>query len=226
MNQWDALLIRAGWIADLKAIIFDWDLTLWNSWDIHVWLMAQTAQRLGQPNPSLPELAREFHRPFYEHLTWFFGENLEQTLEVYIGLYHQVVAEKAGLFPGIPELLCSLKERGYRLGIFSDKWHAIGVSELEQAGLSPLLDYTLFLQDERPTKPDPTGLLQVMETLEVAPAETLYIGDSHQDIDCARRAGVTSVAALWASLNREVVVARQPHHTLERVEHLLETLGL
>ena len=27
----------------LKAVVFDWDLTLWNSWDIHMSLMQQTA---------------------------------------------------------------------------------------------------------------------------------------------------------------------------------------
>jgi phosphoglycolate phosphatase len=65
-----------------------------------------------------------------------------------------------------------------------------------------------------------------MEALEVSPEETLYVGDSHQDIDCAHRAGVRSAAALWGSVNREQVLARRPHYQLETVGEFAATLGL
>jgi HAD superfamily hydrolase (TIGR01509 family) len=137
-----------------------------------------------------------------------------------------VVAERAHLYPGIAETLHTLKERGYRLAIFSDKWHAFGKAELEQAGAKNLLDRTLFLHDGRPYKPDPTGLREVMAALGVSPAETLYVGDSHHDIDCAHRAGVRSVAALWGSVNRDLVLARRPHYQLEAVGEFISTLEL
>jgi HAD superfamily hydrolase (TIGR01509 family) len=210
----------------LKAIVFDWDLTLWNSWDIHVWLLHQTADALGLSRPHPTLIAQEFHRPFFEHLAWFLGNDHEKIIDIYIGLYRESVAEKAHLYPGIAETLQTLKERGYRLAIFSDKRHAFGEAELEQAGAKSLLDRTLFLHDGRPYKPDPAGLREVMEALEVSPEETLYVGDSHQDIDCAHRAGVRSAAALWGSVNREQVLARRPHYQLETVGEFAATLGL
>ncbi|HZA21158.1 MAG TPA: HAD-IA family hydrolase [Dehalococcoidia bacterium] len=210
----------------LKAIVFDWDLTLWNSWDIHVWLLHQTADALGlsRPQPSL--IAQEFHRPFFEHLAWFLGNDHERIIDIYIRLYREVVAEKASLYPGIAETLQVLKERGYRLAIFSDKREAFGAAELEQAGAKTLLDHTLFLHDGRPYKPDPAGLQQVMKALGVTPEEALYVGDSPQDIDCSHRAGVRSVAALWGSVNREKVLARQPHYQLETVGEFVSILEL
>ena len=203
-----------------KAIIFDWDLTLWNSWDIHVWLMQYTAGVLGVARPHPPEIAREFHRPFFEHLAWFLGADHDRIVETYTGMYHEVVAEKAHLYAGVAETLRRLKEWGFQTAVFSDKRHAFGESELAQTGVGALLDHTLFLHDGRPYKPDPAGLLQVIEALGVSPQETLYVGDSHQDIECARRAGVRSAAALWGSLNRERVLAQIPDHRLESVAEM------
>jgi phosphoglycolate phosphatase len=208
-----------------RAIIFDWDLTLWNSWDIHRWLMERTAEALGVEAPTAEAIAREFHRPFLEHLAWFLGPDQQRVIEVYVGLYRDVVGEKGWLYPGIAEALGQLKEQGFRLAIFSDKRHAFGVCELEQTGLKGLLEQTLFLHDGRPYKPDPVGLQQVMRDLQVTPEETLYIGDSHNDVRCAHRAGVRSAAALWGCINREQVLAQEPHLRLETVDHISTLLG-
>ena len=210
----------------LKAIIFDWDLTLWNSWDNHVWLLQRTAETLGLPSPDPTAIAREYSRPFFEHLAWFFGGDLDSGQATYLKLYRETVSTMAGLYPGIPEMLLTLRDHGYRLALFSDKRDAFGLPELDQTGIGHLLDYTLFLVDGRPYKPDPSGLQVVMESLGVTPGETLYVGDGRQDIECAHRAGARSGAALWGSVDREALLARNPHYRWERTEQLPETLGV
>ena len=146
----------------MKAVVFDWDLTLWNSWDIHVWLMDRTADALGLPRPEQGAVAREFSRPFLQHLAWFFGDDRDEVLDTYLGFYWEDVARMAGLYPGTAEMLGALKDHGYRLAVFSDKRQSFGMSELGQTGIGHLLDYTLFLVDGRPYKPDPHGLREVM----------------------------------------------------------------
>ncbi len=210
----------------IKAVIFDWDLTLWNSWDIHVWLMSKTADGLGLPRPKKDEIAREYSRPFLQHLAWFFGDEQGPVLDTYIGFYRDAVGEMAGLYPGIIGTLTELKEHGFKVGIFSDKRQTFGVSELEQTGVGHLLDHTSFLVDGRPYKPDPKGLLDVMEALHVLPSETLYIGDSRHDIQCAHRAGTHSGAALWGSVDREGVLAQSPQYQWDRAELILGSLGI
>ena len=135
-----------------------------------------------------------------------------------------MVSEKGHLFHGIPEMLQVIKDRGYRIGVFSDKRQVFGISELEQTGINHLIDYNLFMLDGRPYKPDPQGLLHVLDSLEVAPSDALYIGDGHQDVECAYRAGAKSAAALWASTNQDQVLARRPHFRLQRVGQVLEAL--
>ena len=65
----------------LKAIVFDWDLTLWNSWDLHLQLMQSTADALGLPQPTAAQVAQQYHRPFFRHLTWFFGDDEQRLVD-------------------------------------------------------------------------------------------------------------------------------------------------
>ena len=75
----------------LKAVIFDWDLTLWNSWDLHLALMNQTAEFLGYPQPTPADLGVQYSRPFLEHLAWFFPGNQEIVLDTYMDYYNDAV---------------------------------------------------------------------------------------------------------------------------------------
>jgi HAD superfamily hydrolase (TIGR01509 family) len=209
----------------LKAIIFDWDLTLWNSWDGHLQLMRRTADALGLSRPDAAAIARQFHRPFFQHLAWFFDGDPREVVDTYLGFYRESVSNVGGLYPGVAETLGTLKTRGHRLAVFSDKRHSFGAPELDQAGIGPLMDYVLFLEEGRPYKPDPEGLRRVLTALHVSPDQAIYVGDGQQDVECAHRAGVSSGAALWASVDREDLLARRPVYRWERVDQILETLG-
>ena len=210
----------------LKAVVFDWDLTLWNSWDIHMSLMNQTADALGFPRPAAADLGREYSRPFLEHLAWFFPGGQERVVDTYMGFYHGAVWRELRLYQGVAELLKQLKDNGYRTAVLSDKRRVFGVPELEHSGLGPLIDRALFFADGMAPKPDPSGLQDVMRSLDVAPDECLFVGDSHRDIECARRAGAWSGAALWASVERERVLALGPEFRWERVDDVWATLKL
>ena len=208
----------------MKAVVFDWDLTLWNSWDLHLQLMQSTADVLGLARPSGAQVAQEYHRPFFQHLTWFFGDDEQRVVDTYMGFYHESMATVGQLYSGVPETLAVLKDRGYRIALFSDKRKQFGELEVEHTGIGHLLDYTLFLVDGRPYKPDPHGLLHVLEVLGAAKNEAVYVGDGSHDLECARRAGITGGAALWGSLNREDLLNGQPDHSWESVDQVLLSL--
>ena len=210
----------------LKAVVFDWDLTLWNSWDIHLSLMKQTAEVLGHQQPTPADLGVEYSRPFLEHLAWFFPGDQEKVVETYMGFYYAAVWQERRLYPGITALLKRLKENGYRTAILSDKRQIFGVPEFEHSELGGSVDRAQFFAEGMLPKPDPAGLQSVMESLEVAPEECLFVGDSHRDIECAKRARAWSGAALWASVEPELVLALQPEFRWENVNDVAVTLKL
>ncbi len=215
----------------MRAVIFDWDLTLWDSWGIHLRLMEQAASDLGAPVPSAEAVAAEFHRPFRQHLLWFFAsrpdaeDELDTILPIYLSHYDGLVKLRNYLFPGAASLLRALKRRGLLVGIHSDKIIEFGQTELSQSGLAPFVDYADFKTDARPYKPAPDGLRTVLEHLNVAPGDAMYVGDGPQDVVCARDAGTASGAALWASIDREATLAQGPGYRLFRPHQVMAAVA-
>ena len=215
----------------MRAVIFDWDLTLWDSWGIHLGLMETTAAQLDKDAPSPEAVAAEFHRPFRQHLLWFFGsapdatDELDGILDIYLARYRSIVRHRNYLFPGVASLLQALKRQGIRIGIVSDKIPEFGESELRQSGLAELVDYANFKTDARPYKPAPDGLLSALDNLSVAANEAMYVGDAPQDIVCARAVGTASGAALWSSIDRDATVGEGPGYRLHRPHQVLAAVA-
>lgn len=99
-------------------------------------------------------------------------------------------------FAGIPEMLDQLAAKGCALGVMSNKLQE-GVDFIMQHCFAGRFAAMIGESDVTPRKPDPTGILQVMEALGADPATTVYVGDSPGDIVAAKAAGVFAVAALW-----------------------------
>ena len=211
-------------MAPLKLIAFDWDQTLWHSWDVHVSAARYAADQLDLPEPSEDLIASIFSVPFAQHLKILFAQATDQATEWYMEYYHSMGKELANLFAGVPEMLESLKADGYLVALLSDKRNVHGDKELESTTVAALFDYVLFRNGDRAYKPDPQGLRTIMEALSVKKEQTLYVGDSHVDIQCARNSGVTSAAALWGSVNVDAVLSERPDYTLHGVEDVLTAL--
>ena len=211
----------------MRAVVFDWDLTLWDSWGIHLRLMERAASELGMEPPSAEAVAAEFHRPFRQHLLWFFGsspdaeDELDPILETYLSHYARLAALRNYLFPGVVSLLRALNRREIRVGILSDKIPEFGVAELQQSGLASLVEYADFKTDARPYKPAPDGLRTVLERLDVEPGDAMYVGDGPQDVACARDVGAMSGAALWATIDRDATLAQSPSYRLHRPHQVM-----
>ena len=81
-----------------------------------------------------------------------------------------------------------------KLGIVTNSPDFIADHELEAYGLSGYFDAVLGLgEDQTICKPEPTGILMIMKTLQATPEKTVYIGDSMIDMLAAERAGIQSM---------------------------------
>ncbi len=215
----------------MRAVIFDWDLTLWDSWGIHLRLMENTAAELGAPPPTAEAVAAEFHRPFRQHLLWFFGsrpdaeDELEKILKIYLDPYDSILNFRNYLFPGVASVLGALNRRGIRIGVLSDKIPEFGHAELQRSGLASLVEYADFKTDARPYKPAPDGLRTVLNSLGVDPEDAMYVGDGPQDVACARSVGSASGAALWSAIDRDATVEQGPSYQLYRPHQVLAAVA-
>lgn len=92
-------------------------------------------------------------------------------------------------FPGLVDFLRHVRGRGVRIGVFSDYPPE---AKLRALGVNGLVDAALWAShpEVRALKPQPAGILAVLERLEVPPTQALYVGDRPDvDVPAARAAG-------------------------------------
>lgn len=110
----------------------------------------------------------------------------------YFASYHEHTVP----YPEIPNVLDSLKEQGKKVGVMSNKLQE-GVNDILSRKLPGYFESAIGERDDIARKPDPSGILKVMEELKTTPGKTIYVGDSPNDIIAAHRAGCSAAAALW-----------------------------
>ena len=98
-------------------------------------------------------------------------------------------------YAGIPELLASLKARGLRLGVVSNKPHEFVTRIIED--YFPGQFDSVAGQQGGLVKPDPSGVNQVIGAFGLHPDQVLYVGDSAVDVQTAQNAGAVSCGVLW-----------------------------
>ena len=127
-------------------------------------------------------------------------------------------------YPGVPELLDRLTERGVRLAVLSNKMQE--GTEAVVKGLFGKWSFGAVLGEAegRPKKPDPTAALLVAAQLGLPPARCVLVGDSAGDMQTAHRAGMIPVGALWGYRSRADLEAARPHALIARPSDLLGVL--
>lgn len=106
-------------------------------------------------------------------------------------------------YPGIPEALHSLCEKGTELAVFSNKPDEPSRALIRR--FFPDIPF-LFIQgalEGKRLKPDPTELLRLLESFKISHENAVYVGDSDVDILTAKNAGIVSIGACWGFRGKE-----------------------
>ncbi len=113
------------------------------------------------------------------------------------GALEEFDEDSARPYAGAVESLHSLHAAGLRTAVVTNKLYRLADSLLRRRGLSGWIDVLVGGDTCGCRKPDPRPLLFACESLRVAPAETLMIGDSINDVQAARAAGMPIVCVSY-----------------------------
>src|SRR5262249_18608830 len=100
-------------------------------------------------------------------------------------------------FPGVVETLRLLRERGYRLGVCTNKPYAPTMEILETLGLTGVSRPGTGGDRLPVRKPDPGHLLGTLDLLSATADQAVMIGDSANDVAVARAAGVPAIVVRY-----------------------------
>lgn len=183
-----------------SAIVFDLDGTLIDSAGDIAAALNKTMEAHGIETPfpleevkemiggGVPTLIERAVRAKDAHLV----VDTAAMVEDFMRFYEAELTANTQVYEGARELLGKLKAEGKKLGLCTNKPHALTLKAL---GELDLLHYFDSVQGEREglaLKPHPDPLLHILRELKASAKDALYVGDSIADVACARAAGVKS----------------------------------
>ncbi len=135
------------------------------------------------------------------------GATFDDVLTVFKEYYKAHCADETKPYDGVMELLQTLKARGVKTAVLSNKAD-FAVKMLAKEYFGDILEEAVGENEAAGIrkKPAPDSLFAVMERLGTTKNNTVYIGDSEVDIQTARNAGVDCISVAWGFKDREFLV--------------------
>ncbi len=119
----------------------------------------------------------------------------EEAFSAFKGHYETNRKNKTRPYDGICEVLDTLKAKGIKMAVVSNKIHD-AVIELARE-FYPQMDYALGDTEGLKRKPAPDMVEKALDALGSAKSESVYIGDSEVDVLTAKNSGLDCISVLW-----------------------------
>jgi 2-phosphoglycolate phosphatase len=123
--------------------------------------------------------------------------------ERFLDLYEEELCVDTRLFAGIPELLSEIEARGLRWGIVTNKAKRFTEPLMRKLELHHRASCVVSGDSTPHIKPHPDSLLHAAALLLLPPSACLYVGDDLRDVQAARAAGMSVIAAAWGYLGED-----------------------
>jgi phosphoglycolate phosphatase len=109
----------------------------------------------------------------------------------FLSFYEGHATDSTRPYPEVPEVLATLREENWSLGVCTNKPERAAREVLRDLDLAGFFDAVVGGDSlEGVKKPDPRLLLAVLHRLEASSAEAVMVGDNANDVQVARAAGV------------------------------------
>lgn len=176
----------------VKAVLFDLDGTLIDSDEAVVWCVNELLKKHGLPMADKDVIIPLIGIGLVPLLKHFMMEP-EQYVPEYRRLYREGFPSRTKVYPGAADLLSSLKEKGLKTAIVTNRNKALAMDILEEFGLDSHIDEVIGDGDGLPLKPDPAVIEEMCRRLRVKPAEVVMVGDTDIDVETGRNAGAGTI---------------------------------
>lgn len=194
----------------IKACLFDLDGTLLNTITTITHFCNYALGRYGISPIECEECklfvgdgAKKLVERMLKSKNAYSEEMFDEVYKCYMDAYDANPTHLTEPYEGIEDMLSSLKDRGIRVGVISNKPDYAAKSVCAQKLPSELVDAVQGQIEGVPVKPDVSGPMQVLEKLGALPGETIYAGDSGVDMQTGKSLKCFTVGVLWGFRSAE-----------------------
>jgi HAD superfamily hydrolase (TIGR01549 family) len=205
----------------LRGVLFDWDGTLIDSYAADSSAYLAMFREMGIPW-GLKELARHYSPNWYRvyraaklpRARWDDADRVWRA---------QYAKHSPRLIAGARQVLVRLG-RAHHLGLVTSGDRDRVTQQLRAFRLTRLFGARVCSGDTPEKKPHPAPLRLALRQLRLEPSACVYVGDSPEDLEMAKSAGVRAIAVLGPFPTEKRLRAARPEFLLESIRELPEVL--
>ena len=157
-----------------------------------------------------------------EHL---FGEvdaqQQEQLLSTFVDVYAQELCVNTQVYEGVLPFLDYCQTHNISMACVTNKPEQLAQGILDLLALSPYFKMVIGGDRLPERKPHPLPLLHCVQAQNTTTAATLMIGDSSNDVEAARRAGIDCIVVSYGYNHGENIYDSQPQQVVDRLDQLI-----
>jgi HAD superfamily hydrolase (TIGR01509 family) len=175
----------------IKAVLFDMDGVLVDSFEAWLALLNATAQHYGQPPVTREGFLAVYGQSTEKDVEAFFPDQSVQEIDGYYEAHFHEHARHVVAMPDAHTVLNAVKARGLRTAVVTNTAGILARNILQGLGL--VTERVIGGDEVSHAKPAPDIVLLACELLGVSPSEAIVVGDSVYDMEAAAGAGARSV---------------------------------
>ena len=177
-----------------RAVIFDWDNTLIDSWDAIHHALVVTFAAMGHEPWSLAETKSRVRLSLRDAFPAIFGTRWDEARKLYLETFTATHLERIAPAAGAAELLDELAARGHYLAVVSNKTGPVLRREAAHLGWTRFFGRLVGAGDAASDKPHAAPVhLALAGTGIGAGGAVWYVGDTAIDMECAANSGCLGV---------------------------------
>ena len=218
--------MTSGVLPRPRAILFDWDNTLVDTWVVIHHAYKATFKAMGQEPWSLEETRERVRESARDAFPKLFGARAEEAMKVFYETYEAGHLELLTPLPGADEMLRALSGRpDLYLGLVSNKKGTILRLEAEKLGWAPFFGSMVGANDALQDKPAPAAVEMALAppALKAGP-EVWFVGDTDIDMACATATGCTAILLRPDPPGRTEFAGCQPSHYINACDALIDLI--
>ncbi len=213
---------------EYNTVLFDLDGTLTDPGVGITKSVEYALNRYGITVKDRAELYPFIGPPLVDSFMKYYGfpkEKALEAVEVYREYFRETGLFENEVYPGVPELLKTLKHRGKILLIASSKPEVFVKRILEHFDLLQYFDFAggALMNETRSTKTE--VLTYVLNETGTDPKTAILVGDRKFDVNGAHDLGLDAMGVTYGYGSEEELTAARPEYLVHRVEDIAENIG-
>lgn len=213
-------------LARPRAILFDWDNTLVDTWVVIHHALKATFEAMGQEPWTLEEARERVRESARNAFPKLFGARSEEALEVFYDTYEADHLKMLTPLPGAEAMLSRLAARpALFLGLVSNKKGTLLRLEADALGWTPHFSSLVGANDALRDKPAPEAVEMALAPGDLSPGPDIwFVGDTDIDMACAAETGCTGILLRPEPPGDAEFAGCEPKHYINACDALIELI--